>query len=113
MRVLMLALAIRGAVDAPASHRAESEEYRKHRLEELTAPNGWLAVQGLFWLHDGANAAGSDPAAEIRLPARAPKRLGVFTLKDHAGTFTADPAAAGTAAGDTGAPLTCRPRAGG
>ena len=99
MRVLILALAILGAVDAPASYRAEIEQYRKHRLEELTAPNGWLAVQGLFWLHDGANAAGSDPAAEIRLPARAPKRLGVFTLKDRAVAFTADPAAAVTAAG--------------
>ncbi len=112
MRVLILALAILGAVDAPASYRAEIEKYRQHRLEELTAPNGWLAVQGLFWLHDGANAAGSDPAAEIRLPARAPKRLGVFTLKDHAVTFTADPAAAVTAAGKPVTSFTFDPGAG-
>jgi uncharacterized protein (DUF1684 family) len=112
MRVLILALALLGAVDAPASYRAEIEKYRKHRLEELTAPNGWLAVQGLFWLHDGANAAGSDPAAEIRLPARAPKRLGAFTLKDHAVTFTADPAAAVTAAGKPVTSFTFDPGAG-
>jgi uncharacterized protein len=92
--VLSLAL-----LDTPASYRAEIAKYRSARLAELTAPNGWLAVRGLFWLHEGANVAGSDPASEIRLPPRAPKRMGVFTLKDGAVTFTADAAAAVTAAG--------------
>jgi uncharacterized protein (DUF1684 family) len=99
MRVLLLLLAILGAVDTPASYRAEIEKYRRERLAELTAPNGWLAVRGLFWLHEGANTAGSDPTSEIRLPARAPKRLGVFTLKDRVVRFTADPSATVTAAG--------------
>ena len=45
-------------VSAPApSYRAEIEKYRKERLAELTAPNGWLAVQGLYWLLEGAIAA--------------------------------------------------------
>ena len=112
MPVLILALALLGAVDAPPSYRAEVEKYRRHRLEELTAPGGWLAVQGLFWLHDGANSAGSDPASEIRLPARAPKRLGVFTLKDHAVTFTADAAATVTAAGKPVTSFSFDPNAG-
>ena len=64
----------------PASYRAEIEKYRRDRVAELTAPDGWLAVRGLFWLHEGANTAGSDPASEIRLPARTATRLGVFTL---------------------------------
>ena len=51
--VLSLALA-----DTPASYRAEIARYRSARLAELTAPNGWLAVRGLFWLHEGANVAG-------------------------------------------------------
>ena len=94
MRVLVL-LAILGAAELvqPASYRAEIDNYRKHRLDELTAPNGWLAVRGLFWLHEGANTAGSDPASEIRLPARAPKQLGVFTLAAGKVTFTPDHAA--------------------
>lgn len=96
----------------PAEYRAEIEKYRKDRLEELTAPNGWLAVQGLFWLHDGTNAAGSDSSSEIRLPARAPKRLGVFTLKDRAVTFTADPAAPVTAGGKPVTSFTFEPRSG-
>ncbi len=86
--VVMLAL-----TQASSTYHAEIEKYRKERLEELTAPNGWLAVRGLFWLHEGANSAGSDPSSEIKLPARVAKRLGVFTLKSGQVMFTADPSA--------------------
>jgi uncharacterized protein (DUF1684 family) len=82
--VVLALLPIQGA-----SYREEIAKYREARLAELTAPNGWLAVQGLFWLHEGANTAGSDPSSQIRLPARVAKRLGVFTLKDGTVTFTA------------------------
>ena len=78
---------------SPASYRSEIAKYREDRVAELTAPNGWLAVQGLFWLHDGANVAGSDPSSEIKLPARAPKRLGAFSLTDGKVSFDPDPAA--------------------
>jgi uncharacterized protein (DUF1684 family) len=87
------------AAAGPAEYRAEIEKYRAARIAELTAPDGWLAVRGLFWLHEGANAAGSEPAAEIRLPPRAAKRLGVFTLTAGQVSFAADPAAAVTAGG--------------
>ena len=97
MCFVVLALVL--GAPGPAEYRVALEKYRHDRLEELTAPNGWLAVRGLFWLRDGANSAGSDPSSEIRLPARAPKRLGVFTLKDRAVSFTADPGAAVTSAG--------------
>jgi uncharacterized protein (DUF1684 family) len=112
MRVLILTLTLLAAVDAPASYRAEIEKYRKQRLEELTAPNGWLAVQGLFWLHDGPNAAGSAPSSAIRLPAHAPARLGIFTLKDHTVTFAADPSASVTAAGKPVSSFTFDPGSG-
>jgi uncharacterized protein len=112
MRIYLLVCALILGIGGPAEYRAEIEKYRKDRLVELTAPNGWLAVQGLFWLHDGTNTAGSDPASEVRLPPRAPKRLGVFTLKDRAVTFTADPAASVTAAGKPLTSFTFDPRAG-
>jgi len=67
-------------LQAGSDYRGQIEKYRSDRIAELTAPDGWLAVRGLFWLHEGANSAGSDPASEIRLPGRTPKRLGVFTL---------------------------------
>jgi uncharacterized protein (DUF1684 family) len=103
MRLVVAAMALVGLAAPGPSYRDALEKYRHDRVEELTAPNGWLAVQGLFWLHEGANAAGSDPSVEIRLPARAAKRLGVFTLRDGRVTFTADPSALVTAAG---APVT-------
>lgn len=99
MRVLLL-LAILALADPTAGYRAEIEKYRRDRIaSELTAPDGWLAVRGLFWLHEGANTAGSDPANEIRLPPRVPRRLGVFTLSGSQVTFTAEPGANVTAAG--------------
>jgi uncharacterized protein len=100
VRILVAALAMLVAVaDSPAAYRAAITKYRQDRVAELTAPNGWLAVAGLFWLQDGTNTAGSDRASEIRLPARAPRTIGIFTLKDGRVTFVADPSAGVTAAG--------------
>jgi uncharacterized protein (DUF1684 family) len=100
MRVLILLAAIlAGAPDTPAAYRAAIEKHRSDRVAELTAPDGWLAVRGLFWLREGANTAGSDPASDVKLPARTAKRVGVFSLAGGQVSFTADPAAAVTAAG--------------
>src|SRR5437764_4685224 len=100
MRLLIAALGLLlAAPQTPASYRAEIEKYRRDRIAELAAPDGWLAVRGLFWLHDGANTAGSDPASEIRLPPRMAKRLGVFTLAAGQVSFSADPGARVTADG--------------
>src|SRR5438067_9142088 len=33
----------------------EVEEWRRGRLERLTAPEGWLSLAGLWWLHEGSN----------------------------------------------------------
>ena len=112
MRALILALALAFAADTPATYRTEIEQYRKHRIEELTAPNGWLAVQGLFWLHEGANTAGSDPASQIKLPARTPKKIGVFTLTGTNVTFTAEPSAGVIAGGQPIETFTFDPRKG-
>src|SRR5829696_814728 len=99
MRLVVVALALLTLSAQAPSYRAEIAKYRASRVAELTAPDGWLAVRGLFWLHEGANTAGSDPASEIRLPARAPNRLGVFTLASGQVTFAAEPGAQVTADG--------------
>jgi uncharacterized protein (DUF1684 family) len=100
MRALTLTLLLlTAATDGSPAYKAEIEKYRKDRIAELTAPNGWLAVQGLFWLHEGANTAGSDTANEIKLPARAPKKIGIFTLKGTDVSFTAERGAGVSAAG--------------
>ena len=97
---------------ASSSYRAEIEKYRHDRIAELTAPDGWLAVQGLFWLKQGRQTAGSDPASEIRLPPRAPRRLGVFTVAERLVTFVADPSATVTVAGKPATSYTFEPRGG-
>jgi len=112
MRLLVVAVAVVGLSAQAPAYRTALDKYRHDRLEELTAPNGWLAVRGLFWLHQGANTAGSDPSSEIRLPSRAPGRLGVFTLEERAVGFTADPAAVVTSAGKPVSSLILDPRGG-
>ena len=69
---------------------AAPEELAKWRADyeaSLKAPNGWLSVAGLFWLHDGDNIVGSDPQSDVVLPARAPKRAGVLKLDKGQVTF--------------------------
>lgn len=106
------ALVLALAAGQASSYRAEIAKYRQERLAELTAPNGWLAVQGLFWLREGANIAGSDAASDIKLPARAPGRIGVFTLASGSVAFTAAEGVAVTAAGKPISTFSFDPRGG-
>lgn len=99
MRLLIVAVALVALPAQAPGYRAEIEKYRATRVAELTAPSGWLAVRGLFWLHEGGNTAGSDPASAIRTPARTAKRLGVFTLTAGEVSFAAEPGASVTADG--------------
>ncbi len=87
---ILTATLLAGSAGQATTYRADVHKYRTERVAELTAPNGWLAVAGLFWLHEGANTAGSDPDKAVRLPPRAPRTLGAFELKNGTVTFTAD-----------------------
>jgi uncharacterized protein len=53
-------------------------KWRQEVDNNLRRENGWLALAGLFWLRKGTNIIGSDPESDIRLPKRAPTRLGTF-----------------------------------
>ena len=93
MQALAVAVSVMLAVQAPSSsgeYAAAIQKHRDDRVAELTAANGWLAVAGLFWLHEGMNTAGSDPDKAIRLPSRAPKTLGAFELKNGTVMFVGD-----------------------
>ncbi|MBS1856310.1 MAG: DUF1684 domain-containing protein [Acidobacteria bacterium] len=80
MRMLIVSLA--GiALAMAASFQDEIAQWRRQREDRLKAESGWLTVSGLFWLHEGANTFGKDPANEIVLP-DGPAHAGVFTLKD-------------------------------
>ena len=84
----ILALFDAGWLPAQNDYRWRIEQWRVRHEAELKAEDGWLAVAGLFWLKDGANAAGSDPANAVTLP-RGPARAGVFDFRNGATTFHA------------------------
>src|ERR1700722_4128303 len=63
--------------------------FRTQREARLKAPDGWLAVAGLFWLHEGANVVGSDAKSDVVLPAGAPVRAAV--LRVTGGKVTLEP----------------------
>ena len=66
-----------------AAYAQEIEQYRIARLAELKSESGYLSLIGLFWLKEGDNKFGSDPANEIILPKEKVSRFaGVFVLKD-------------------------------
>ncbi len=66
----------------PNTYKKEIEQYRAERLAELKGDSGWLSLIGLFWLKEGENKFGSDPANEIVLPKEKVSRVaGVFVLK--------------------------------
>jgi uncharacterized protein len=96
-RLVITALVLVGAVGAFAQSPAAISEqdrvaaWRKSRVTELTADDGWLTLVGLHWLHDGVNRAGSAPEATLPLPSTAPPLLGTFTLIGGHVTFAAAP----------------------
>ncbi|HVV43847.1 MAG TPA: hypothetical protein VHC72_01540 [Bryobacteraceae bacterium] len=87
--VSLAALLVSAAVPPARDFLKMENEWRARRQNNLTKPDGWLAVAGLFWLHDGVMSIGSDPQSDVVLPAGAPKRLG--TLRMRKGVVTLEP----------------------
>ncbi|HVY91697.1 MAG TPA: DUF1684 domain-containing protein [Bryobacteraceae bacterium] len=90
LAILPLAALLVSAAVPPARDFLKMEnEWRAKRQDSLTKPDGWLAVAGLFWLHDGVMSIGSDPQSDVVLPAGAPRKLG--TLRMQKGVVTLEP----------------------
>jgi len=81
MKALPLLLSM--ALTAASNYPSEIAQWRHQRETGLKAEDGWLALTGLFWLHEGANPFGKDPANEIAL-ADGPPHAGVFELHNGA-----------------------------
>jgi hypothetical protein len=69
-------LALGASVDT--AYVRDLQQWRAAREEKLKAPDSWLSVAGLFWLHEGENKVGSDPLSDVVLPASGPKHAGVL-----------------------------------
>jgi uncharacterized protein (DUF1684 family) len=89
---------------AADAYRREIESWRATRDAGLKAPDGWLTLVGLFWLEEGDNRFGSDPANRVVLPAgKSPAFAG--TLVRHGDTVTVR-SAAGAGLESDGRPVT-------
>ena len=72
-------------------YRSSIEAWRRDYEGRLRAPQGWLSVAGLFWLHDGANRVGSDPQSDVVLPASAPRFAATIDFHGGVARLTAAP----------------------
>ena len=62
-----------------SAYTHQIEQWRADRVARLTAPDGWLSLIGLEWLHEGTNRIGSAADNDIVLKA-GPAHLGTLTL---------------------------------
>jgi len=65
-----------------AGYRAEIDEFRRLRAEEISGPTGWAALVGLHWLTAGTElVVGGDPISGVRLTGpSAPGRLATINV---------------------------------
>jgi uncharacterized protein len=63
------------------AYQRSIEDWTKKREQALLAPNGWVNLAGLFWLHPGENRFGNFAAADIAYTAADfPREAGLFTV---------------------------------
>ena len=99
-----------GAAPAPEAHRAEIEAWRAKRIASLKREDGWLTLAGLFWLQEGENRLGSDPASNRIVFPRdtTPKTMGSLDLWKGVVTLRAAPDAGLTSDGQSVMTMTLR-----
>jgi uncharacterized protein (DUF1684 family)/dienelactone hydrolase len=75
-------------------YEAEIRDWQEKRRQRLLADDGWLTVSGLYWLKEGTNVMGSDPAGAVVLSAaEAPRRAGVLQVAGDQVTLHVEPGA--------------------
>src|SRR5262245_37907150 len=92
----LLLLAAATAAPVPADPAAEVQTFREDRERRLRAPDGWLSLVGLVWLHPGANRFGSAPDDEVRMPASTPAHAGTLVVDGSSVRATIAPGVAAT-----------------
>jgi len=118
-RTALVTVALVGGLGVPSdgdeAYRSEVRAWRTEREARLKADGGWLTLAGLFWLNEGPNRFGTDPAGDIVLPqGSAPAKAGVFELRAGLVTVALQPGANGRVAGKPlSGPIAMRPDASG
>src|ERR1041385_4158490 len=72
-----------------SDHRKDVDAWFEKRVAALKGHDGWLNLAGLFWLKEGFNSYGSDPANDLVFPSGTivPK-AGYFFVKGQQVTMT-------------------------
>ena len=80
----LLSLTILVSTNAQTStYFAEVEAWNSDRIDALKQPNGWLNLEGLFWLKKGVNSFGSSSINDLVYDNAAfPKHVGDFIYED-------------------------------
>lgn len=68
------------AARADEAYTRSIESWRKERTSDLTKPNGWLTLTGLYWLRPGDNTVGAAPDNTIHLSS-GPAHFGTVVLE--------------------------------
>jgi uncharacterized protein (DUF1684 family) len=108
-------VAVRGRHDREAwmvtPYEEEIERWRRARIGRLTAPDGWLSLAGLWWLRQGSNSVGSDPARDVALPSGSgvSPDAGVIEVEGMRATLHALPGSGLTHEGEPVTTLELRP----
>lgn len=75
----------------PSTLEQETRAWHQKRIENLTSPDGWLALVGLHWLKEGDNTFGSAADNHLVFPAGTPARIGTLQLKGGKVTLSVAP----------------------
>src|SRR5438045_4062162 len=89
--MLLVASCVAETKPAPQDFHRQTIAWQKERAKNLATPEGWLTLEGLFWLKPGANTLGSAKSNDVVLPAPAPEKLGVIEVNGSALHFTPQP----------------------
>lgn len=65
-----------------SDYKQKINTWHQKRVEDLTQPDSWLSLAGLYWLQPGTNTFGSDSSNTMVFPPNSPAHIGKFIVED-------------------------------
>lgn len=77
--IIFLNIIIEGVAQKMNTYTKSINDWHTSRIKELKMPNGWLNLEGLFWLHQGTNSFGKKEGSDCKYDnTEFPATLGTF-----------------------------------
>lgn len=87
--LIVMILVVKTIIAQDVNYKTTINQWHQSRINDLKKPNGWLNLEGLFWLHKGNNSFGSTKTADCYYPNAAfPALLGNFNYDGDSVTWT-------------------------